>query len=94
MTVEGNSIRLWFIHAKGLKASDSDILKGFTIAGTDGKLLTADAVIDGETIVLSNPSISKPVIARYAFTDAPVCNLVNGNDLPASPFRTDIKNGL
>jgi sialate O-acetylesterase len=26
---------------------------------------------------------------RYAWADNPICNLVNAEGLPASPFRTD-----
>ena len=93
-TIENNRIRIWFDHAKGLKPDKSTLLTGFAIAGADGRYLTASATIEGETIVLSNPSISKPVNARYAFKDAPVVNLVNADNLPAVPFRTDIRNGL
>jgi sialate O-acetylesterase len=89
MTIEGSSVRLWFSHAKGLKSSDGNALKGFAIAGADGKFLTANTVIDGETILLYNSAIVNPVLVRYAFKDAPVCNLINGAGLPASPFRTD-----
>ena len=31
----------------------------------------------------------KPIAVRYAWADNPACNLVNGADLPAAPFRTD-----
>lgn len=50
----------------------------------------ADAVIDGDTVVVSNPDIQKPVAARYACICNPTGNkLYNKNGLPASPFRTD-----
>ncbi|MEI7903036.1 MAG: sialate O-acetylesterase [bacterium] len=50
----------------------------------------ADAVIDGDTVVISSPDIQKPVAARYACICNPTGNkLYNKEGLPASPFRTD-----
>jgi sialate O-acetylesterase len=33
--------------------------------------------------------VPQPVAVRYAWAENPTCNLYNGADLPASPFRTD-----
>ena len=90
MTVEGEVIRLWFDHAKGLKSSDGLELVGFETAGDDGKLYPAKAIIDGKTIVLKSSKVTKPSVARYAFKDVAIGNLVNSADLPAVPFRTDV----
>jgi sialate O-acetylesterase len=50
----------------------------------------ADAVIDGETVVVSSPDIQNPVAARYACICNPTGNkLYNKDGLPASPFTTD-----
>ena len=49
----------------------------------------ADAVIDGDSIVVSSPEVRFPVAVRYAWANNPVCNIYNGFGLPASPFRTD-----
>ncbi len=49
----------------------------------------ADARIEGETVIVSSPKVSKPVAVRYAWADNPITNLYNRVDLPASPFRTD-----
>ena len=40
-------------------------------------------------VFVSASEVSNPVAVRYAFTEWPDCNLVNGSGLPASPFRTD-----
>ncbi len=76
-------------------------LKRFAIAGEDPsspggsagaskKWFWADAVIDGKTVVVSSPAVSKPVAVRYAYTmSGDDCNLYNNEGLPASPFRTD-----
>lgn len=69
-------------------------LTGFAIAGEDGKFVWANAEIVGDKIVVSSPSVAKPVAVRYAWADCPVANLycargMNEEPLPASPFRTD-----
>ncbi len=40
-------------------------------------------------VVLSHPRVTHPSAARYAWADNPICNLINAEGLPASPFRTD-----
>ena len=64
-------------------------LIGFAIAGPDKKFVWADATIDGDTVIVSSPSVKEPVAVRYAWGDNPDCNLYNKEHLPASPFRTD-----
>jgi sialate O-acetylesterase len=60
------------------------------IAGEDKKFTWADALIQGDEVVVSHPSISKPEAVRYAYASQfPWANLFNKNGLPAQPFRTD-----
>ena len=90
MKIEGRSIRLYFDHVgQGLVAKDSDLLTGFVLAGADGKFIPAKAVIDGPTVLVSAPSVSRPVAVRYNWAGFPRGNLYNRAGLPASPFRTD-----
>jgi sialate O-acetylesterase len=90
MKVEGGKIRLSFDHlGGGLIARGESALKGFAIAGADGKFVWADAKIEGDTVVVRSDKISRPVTVRYAWSDNPVCNLYNKAGLPATPFRTD-----
>ena len=64
-------------------------LEWFEIAGADGKWAWADAVIDGDSVVLSSIKVTSPVKARYGWATNPEgCNLYNAAGLPASPFRT------
>jgi sialate O-acetylesterase len=86
---EDNRIRLSFRNANGLKASDGGKIKGFEVAGEDKKFVWADVIIDGDHVLISSPTVAKPVAVRYAWADNPECNLVNEAGLPASPFRTD-----
>ena len=69
-------------------------LKRLALAGADKKWFWADAVIDGQTVVVSSPDVKVPVAVRYAWAENPICNLFNASDLPASPFRTDTQPGI
>lgn len=102
MTVEGAKIRLAFDYiGAGLMVGKkvgrtpavedpAGKLARFAIAGEDKKWVWADAVIDGNTVVVSNPQVPNPVAVRYAFSMNPTgANLYNKDGLPASPFRTD-----
>ncbi|MBG6233856.1 sialate O-acetylesterase [Pedobacter sp. CAN_A7] len=75
---------------KGLTTSDHGKLKGFAIAGSDKKFYWANAVLQGNTVVLSSDEVKSPVAVRYAWADNPDGNLINKDGLPAVPFRTDI----
>jgi sialate O-acetylesterase len=89
MTTEGNRVRLWFDHCgSGLKA-EAGSLRGFAVAGPDHIFHPADAMIEGETVVVSSSSVSAPKAVRYAWENDPENTLRNSGNLPASPFRTD-----
>lgn len=93
--IEGNKIRIYFKHTDGgLTIKEGDIVKGFTIAGVDHQFHWADAVIDGNSVVVSSPKVAFPIAVRYGWADYPICNLYNGAGLPASPFRTDDWQGI
>ncbi|HEX3878889.1 MAG TPA: sialate O-acetylesterase [Bryobacteraceae bacterium] len=85
---EGNAMRAYFTHADGMRATGADALKGFEVAGADGKFVAADAKVEGNTVLVSSAQIEAPVAVRYAWADDPVCNLVNLAGLPAIPFRS------
>lgn len=86
---QDSSIQLRFSHAVGLSARGGETLQGFAIAGSDRRFVPASAVIQGSTVTVSSPQVGVPVAVRYAWAGNPICNLVNGADLPAAPFRTD-----
>jgi sialate O-acetylesterase len=91
MTVDGNRAVLSFKHiGSGLMSKDGG-LKGFTIAGADGKFTSATAVIEGDKVVVSGATVEKPVAVRYGWANTPDVNLFNKEGLPATPFRTDVK---
>ncbi len=86
-TPEGNLIRVWFDHAKGLSAKGGE-LTGFEVAGADGVFSPATAKIEGSTIVASSAAVPEPIQIRYGWANSPQCNLFNGDGLPASPFTS------
>jgi sialate O-acetylesterase len=103
MKPEGDSLRLSFDHVggglmvgvkEGKKPTREDAggkLQRFAIAGADGKWAWADAKIDGDTVVVSNPKVAKPVAVRYAYSQNPAgANLYNRGGLPASPFAAEL----
>lgn len=88
---EGGKLRITFDSVGGGLIAKGGKLVGFSIAGADRKFVSSEAVIEGNTVVLSAPSVASPVAARYGFEQFvnPLCNLYNKEELPASPFRTD-----
>lgn len=75
----------------GLIAKNNGVLKGFAIAGNDGKFVWANAFIEGDQIVVSNDAVINPFKVRYAWADNPAdANLYNKENLPASPFESDL----
>lgn len=87
--IKGDQALVHFAHAAGGLAAKGNPLSGFVIAGEDHKFVFADARIEGETVIVSSPQVSKPVAVRYGWADFPKVNLFSKARLPASPFRTD-----
>ena len=75
---KGDKIRLYFKHVGGgltIKPGD-DKLTGFVVAGADKNFVWADAVIDGDTIVVSSPEVPEPKYVRYGWAWNPLVNLL------------------
>ena len=89
--VKGNKVIISFDHTGSGLMAKNDTLKGFVIAGKDNKWFVADAIINGNKIEVSNPSVEHPTQVRYAWGDRPVGNLYNKEGLPASPFKAYVQ---
>lgn len=90
MKAKGNKAMISFTHVgSGLVAKNGE-LKGFTIAGADTTLVPAHAIIKRKKVVVWSGQVSKPLAVRYGWANVPDVNLFNKEDLPVSPFRTDI----
>ncbi len=84
------ALRVYFKGAgKGLKTSDGKAPREFQVAGQDRVFKPADAVIDGQTVVVKSAEIPRPVAVRYAWAAAPAVNLFNDGGIPVAPFRSD-----
>ena len=84
---EGNVLRIDFDFADGMKSSNGEEIKGFYIAGADGKFFPAKADVSGKSVLLSCGEVPHPCRVRYGWSNYPVCTLVNKADLPAFPFE-------
>lgn len=85
---EGNKLRVHFTGVGGgLMARGGGTLLGFEIAGNDGKTVAAEAVIEGQSVLVSSAQVQEPVAVRYAWAANPACNLVNREGLPAAPLQ-------
>lgn len=66
-------------------------LKGFAVAGKDGRFVWAEARIEGQQVVVWSEKVEQPVYVRYAWEDNPEqANLRNRAGLPASSFQTGL----
>lgn len=92
MDIEGSKIRLHFAHLGGgliAPGGATTYLEGFQVAGADHKFYSAQAMVQGDTVVVESRFVERPIAVRYAWQNYPICNLYNEAGLPASPFRTD-----
>jgi len=90
--IEGDKIRIKYQKLSigtGLISRDGKVLNHFQIAGSDKVYVDAVAVIDGNDVVVSAPSVSSPVNVAFAYANTAIPNLTNKEGLMACPFRTD-----
>ncbi|MEI7437680.1 MAG: sugar-binding domain-containing protein, partial [bacterium] len=83
--------RLYFKHLGGglVFKPGPEKPNGFVVAGEDNNFVWADAVIEGDSVVVSSPEIAVPRHVRYGWAYNPIITLFNKEGLPAIPFRTD-----
>lgn len=89
LELRGREAVLHFDHTDGGLVVEGECLGGFIIAGGDRQFVSAEARVEGNTVVVWNSTVNRPQAVRYGWTDAPVCSLYNEALLPAAPFRTD-----
>ncbi|MGB2821575.1 MAG: hypothetical protein WBF17_11375, partial [Phycisphaerae bacterium] len=93
--VDGGNIVVEFDHVgRGLMIGKAEPvtngrLRGFQLAGADGKWRDAEAAIKGNTVVVTCDKLAKPVSVRYAWSPEPsAANLYNRAGFPALPFAS------
>ena len=87
--VDGDTIWIDFQYASGLKTSDGSSVTGFEIQDQEGTWHPASATIKDTSVGVNHSGVSSPKAARYAWSNDPECNLVNGAGLPATPMTTE-----
>ena len=91
-SIEGDHVVCIFSEiAEGLEIRGPGDLHEFTIIGEDGIWKWANAEIIGtDRVKVWSDEVPNPVAVRYGWANNPANpNLVNSENLPASPFRTD-----
>jgi sialate O-acetylesterase len=87
--IEKNKIRIYFENAdKGLMSKGGAPTE-FYVASDEKSFVPASAKIEGNTIVVWNKNINKPVAVRFGFTNSAIPNLFSKEGLPVNIFRTD-----
>lgn len=91
---EPNSIVLSFDFSSGLKTSDGKAPKTFEIAEFDGLYEPAETIeiINNNEILLQTSKIKHPKLIRYGWQPFTRANLINGDSLPTSTFKIEVKN--
>ena len=90
-SITNNVIQIDFDQdGSSLRTRDGKSPTHFEVAGSDGIFHSAKAQIKANSILLTSDSVPSPLHARYAWKafPKPFPNLVNSDDLPASPFTT------
>jgi len=70
--VDDGRIVVHFDHVgAGLTAKGGPDLMQFEVCGADGRFVRANAHLEGDTVVVSSPTVADPVHVRYAWTNYP-----------------------
>ena len=88
-TRQEGALEVWFDHADGLHSTGNE-LRGFEVAGADGRFFPASAKVQGTSVLVSSAEVKEPVQVRYAWQNYSDANLYNGAALPASTFLAQV----
>ncbi len=73
-----------------LRTFDVADVRGFALCGPDRVWHWATArIIAPDKVAVESDSVPRPIAVRYAWAENPECNLISGDSLPVTPFRTD-----
>ncbi len=90
-TVKGREVHIHMSMPKGSEPLvQEENLKGFIMAGADGKWHVATGRTNGANeIIVTCPEVEIPIAVRYGWADNPTCTLRTASNLHVAPFRTD-----
>lgn len=90
MKIVKNTIEVTFSNTgSGLASRDGKPLSWFSIAGADGKFVSAKAEIVDNKVIVAAPEVPRPHSVRLGWNEAAQSNFINKEGLPAIPFRSD-----
>lgn len=90
MKSEGSALRVIFNHNEGFHLSTGTTINEFKIAGADKVFKNATAVLSGNDILVSEPTISQPLYVKYAWDENSNPNLFNGSNSPTARFNESL----
>ena len=82
------ALRVYFDHGEHL-TSNGKPLDQFELAGEDHAFVKADAKLEGDTVLVSAPSLKHPMYVRYGWASVVDTSLYNAAGLPASTFTSE-----
>ncbi|RED97932.1 sialate O-acetylesterase [Marinoscillum furvescens] len=88
-TMSGNRLVISYDYVGNGLISNGPV-KGFALAGADGKYVWAEAKISDNQVVVWSDEITTPKYVRYGWADNPEVSLYNANGLPAVPFQQQL----
>lgn len=88
---DGRAVVVSFDYAEGLCTSDGQTPSCFELAEEDGLFHPAEATIEDGKVRLVANGLQRPRYVRYAWQPFTRANLQNGDGLPASTFRAEVK---
>ena len=85
----GDSASVEFEAFKGDLVMRGSEVKGFELAGADGKYLPAIATLQGRSVTVKAAGVAEPKSLRYLWANSPeAVTLFSAAGLPATPFRS------
>jgi sialate O-acetylesterase len=91
-THSGDAYAVSFRTTGSLRTIDKKPPRLFMLAPEGGPFVDAEAIIEGDTVVVRAPGVTAPDSLRYAWiNDTAGANLTDDTGLPTAPFRTDTR---
>lgn len=90
MRSDGSALRITFNNNTGFKLKTGSSINEFKIAGADKVFKTAIAVLSGNDVLVSEPTILRPLYVNFAWDENSNPNLFNGSDSPTSRFSDSL----